>query len=251
MSNAQAIRKLRPAKVRRALGRRWFESRLSRVSRREAPGLVDLGTPYGGWTVPGDLIEASWTCYSIGAGGDISFDLALIDRFGPVVRAFEAVPDLAEAAVEDGAAEPRFSAYQAAVATSDGPVRMQLTHDMQSRSVSSAGLYESKDYVELPGRSLESLMSELGDERIDLLKLDIEGGEYDLVPNLDLQAMGVKVFATQLHHTGTVRDGRRLIEQLREKGYEPVACRPAVKLTFAERELLERRGGAARVEAKL
>jgi len=242
------IRKLRPAKVRMALRRRWFESRLSRVRRRSAPGLVDLGTPYGGWTVPGDLIEPSWTCYSIGAGGDISFDLALIDRFGPTVRAFEAVPDLARAAVEDGSQEPRFSAYQAAVAPSDGPVRMQVTHDTQSKSVSSAGLYESEDYVELPGRSLESLMSELGDARIDLLKLDIEGGEYDLVPSLDLQAMGVKVFATQLHHTGTVKDGRRLIESLREKGYEPVACRPAVKLTFADKEFLESRRGAARAK---
>ena len=38
-------------------------------------------------------------------------------------------------------------------------------------------------------------MQEMGDDRIDLLKLDIEGGEYDLLPQLDLQGLQVKVFA--------------------------------------------------------
>jgi len=79
-------------------------------------------------------------------------------------------------------------------------------------------------------------MAEPGDERIDLLKLDIEGSEYEVLPTLDLRALGVKVFATQLHHTGSVRDARELITRLRENGYEAVACRSAVKLTFARRE---------------
>jgi len=48
----------------------------------------------------------------------------------------------------------------------------------------------------------------------------------------------VKVFAVQLHHTGSVRDARRLIAELADQGYEPVACRSAVKLTFAHIDLL-------------
>jgi hypothetical protein len=115
---------------------------------------------------------------------------------------------------------------------------MQVTHDPHSRSVSSARLYKSHQFVELPGRTLPSLMQELGDDRIDLLKIDIEGGEYELLPTLDLRALGVKVLATQLHHTGTVRDAHSLIARLRDQGYEPVASRPVVKLTFAARELL-------------
>jgi hypothetical protein len=115
---------------------------------------------------------------------------------------------------------------------------MQITHHAGSRSVSPAGLYESQQYVELPGRTLPSLMAELGDERIDLLKLDIEGGEYDLLPHLDLRALGVQVFAAQLHHTGTVGAARRLIAGLERDGYAPVGCRSAVKVTFMRTELL-------------
>lgn len=235
---AFSLRKLRPAKVRNALRRRWFEYQLPRIKLHDAPGLVDVGTSYGGWTIPGTLIQPSWVCYCVGAGGDISFDLELIHRYGVKVRGFDAVAEYVTRAIEQAGDEPRFSAQQAAIATSDGPIRMQVTHDPQSQSVSSAGLYESHEWIELPGRTLPSLMAELGDERIDLLKLDIEGGEYEVLPTIDLPALGVKIFATQLHHTGAVPDARRLIARLREAGYEPVACRTAVKLTFVHRDLL-------------
>ncbi|MCW3020540.1 MAG: methyltransferase FkbM family [Solirubrobacterales bacterium] len=230
--------KLRPAKVRNALRRRWFERRVPRLALRPAPGLVHLGSSYGGWIIPGGLIDPSWICYSIGAGGDIAFDLELIQGYGITVRAFDAVAGYVEDAAEQGAHEPRFSAHHAAIATSDGPLRMQLTHDPHSRSVSPAGLYESKQFVELPGRTLRSAMHELGDDRIDLLKLDIEGGEYELLPATSPGELGVKILATQLHHNGSVRDARALIARLGEEGYEPVACRKAVKVTFVRRDLL-------------
>jgi FkbM family methyltransferase len=235
---ASSLRKLRPAKVRNALRRRRFEYQVPRLRFRDAPGLIDLGTSYGGWTVPVELIEPSWVCYCVGAGGDVSFDLELIRRYGVEVRTFDPVADYVEGAQEQGAAEPRFSARQAAIATVDGPIRMQVTHDPQSRSVSSAGLYESGDFIEVPGRTLPSLMAELGDERIDLLKLDIEGAEYEVLPTIDMRALGVKVFATQLHHTGSVGEARALIAGLGKQGYEPVACRSAVKVTFVLRDLL-------------
>jgi FkbM family methyltransferase len=231
--------KLRPEKIKNASRRRWFEHQLERVPLRDAAGIVQLGNPhYGSWVIPGAVIEPSWICYSVGAGGNVEFDLDLVERYGVRLRSFDAVADYVQQAEQSAADEPRFSAHHAAIAAVDGPVRMQVTHDPQSRSVSPAGLYESNRFVELPGRSLRSLMQELGDERIDLLKLDIEGGEYALLPALDLRSLGVKVFATQLHHTGSVQDARSLIAGLADQGYEPVACKPAVKIAFAHRDLL-------------
>jgi len=235
-----STKNLRPAKIRNAARRRLFEYEIPHTPMRQAPGgLIELGSPSGGWTLPAGLIEPSWLCYSVGAGADISFDLELISRYGIRVRAFDAVEDYVRLAAEQAGGDPRFSAHHAAIATSDGPLLMQVTHDAQSGSVSSAGLYESHDYIELPGRSLRSLMSELGDDRIDLLKLDIEGGEYEVIPTLDLRALGVKIFAIQLHHTGSVRQARGLIALVRGAGFEPVACRYPVKLTFARSELID------------
>src|SRR5207248_10702270 len=136
-------------------------SRLERVKLRPTAGVVELGSRYGGWRVPGGLIEPDWICYCVGAGGDVSFDLELVRRCGATVRAFDAVEGYVQSAAEQAGDEPRFSAHHAAIATSDGPLRMQTTHDAGSRSVSSAGLYESQSFVELPGRTLPSLMREL------------------------------------------------------------------------------------------
>jgi len=226
------FQKLRPAKVRSAVHRRWFERRVATTTLTPLPGLTDVGTSYGGWTIPGQLIDDSWLCYCIGAGGDVSFDLALIDRYVATVRSIEPVAEYVEEAMRAAAGRDRFSAYQAAIATADGPIRMQVTHDPGSRSLSAVGLYDTDRYIEVPGRTLESLMTELGDDHIDLLKLDIEGSEYDVVPALDLRALGVGVFATQLHHTASVRAARSLIEQVRSQGYQPVAIRPVLKITF-------------------
>jgi FkbM family methyltransferase len=231
--------RMHPAKIRAGVRRRWFEYEMERTPLRKIDGLLTLGDPnYGGWVVPGGLIRPDWVCYSVGAGGDISFDMQLIERWGVHVRSIDPVPDYVRRALEEADGEERLTAHQFAIATSDGPVRMQLTHDPHSESVSPVGLYDSKSYVEFDGRTLASLMAELGDASVQLLKLDIEGGEYDVIPSLDLRALGVEVFATQLHHVASVARARALLATLATQGYEPVACHPAVKLTFVRRELL-------------
>lgn len=233
-----AAEKLRPAKIRSAVRRRWFERRVPRLALTPMPGLVDVGTAYGGWTIPLDLVTPSWTCWCIGAGGDITFDLALLDR-GATVRSFEPAPDYVENAREQAAGRDRFTAQQVAIAAEDGPLRLQVSHHEGSSSVSSANLYDTEDtFIEVPGRTLASLRQELGDERIDLLKLDIEGAEYGVMPTVDLRALGVSVFSTQLHHTGSVADARALITAVEAQGYAAVACRPVVKLTFVRTDLL-------------
>lgn len=230
--------KLRPAKIRSALKRRWFERMVPRLDLTPMPGLVDVGTAYGGWTIPVDLVTADWTCWCIGAGGDITFDLQLLDR-GALVRAFEPAPLYVEHAREQAAGRDRFTAQQVAIATEDGPLRLQISHHEGSSSVSSANLYDTEDsFIEVPGRTLASLKAELGDARVDLLKLDIEGAEYDVMKGVDLQALGVSVFSTQLHHTGSVADARALIADVQRQGYALVACRPVIKLTFVRKDVL-------------
>ena len=226
------LRKLRPAKIRTALRRRWFEYRLNRLKLEPVRGLEQLGSDYGGWVIPAEAIGENWTCYCVGAGGDISFDSELIQRYRAVVRCFDPDEDYVRRAQAAGERLPGFSCHQVAVAAGDGPLRMQRTHIPDSRSLSPADLYDTRDYVQVQGRTLSSLMKELGDQQTQLLKLDIEGGEYDVVPTLDLTGMGVQVFCTQLHHTASVRRARELIAAVRAQGFRLVGCKPAVKLTF-------------------
>ncbi len=235
---AANLAKLRPAKVRSAIGRRWFEARIARTPVSGRGGPVSLGTSYGGWIMPGALIERDWVCYSVGAGADISFDLAMIERFGVRVRSVDPDERYVAYAIQTAAGDPRFSAYRAAIATEDGPVQMQRTHHPGSSSLSAAGLYDSHSTVEVPGRSLASLSRELGDSRIDILKIDIEGAEYDVLPSIDMDELDVKVLATQLHHNRGVRAARELIDYLRAANFEAIALRGVLKITFVRRDLL-------------
>ena len=149
-----AFSKVRPAKIRNAARRRWFETRVPQLDYAEAPPLVELGSSYGGWRLPDGLIEPGWVCYCVGAGGDVTFDVDLMRRHDATVRSIDPVEEYVQQALSDAGADPRFSVHRVAVAIADGPVRMQRTHDTGSRSVSPAGLYESDSYIELPGRSL-------------------------------------------------------------------------------------------------
>ena len=229
--------RLRPAKVRSAFRRRRFEFELSRIPMTNAGSPIHLGTRYGGWMVPEAIIRSGWICYSVGVGGDVSFDAELIERFGVRVRSFDPVQHFVEFAAEQMRHEPRFSVTRAAVADSDGPLLMQRTHHPGARAVSAAGLFDTTDpWEEFPGRSLPSLMSEFGDRQVDLLKMDTEGTEYDLLPSLDLRALGIKVLAVCLHHNKSVGRARKLVGDLLSQGYEPVAICPAVKITFVDRD---------------
>ena len=67
------------------------------VEVRARPDMIEMGTRgYGFWSVPEILLGPESVCYLVGTGEDISFDLALIDRFGCTVHAFDPVPSAQE-----------------------------------------------------------------------------------------------------------------------------------------------------------
>jgi FkbM family methyltransferase len=188
--------------------------------------------------VPVELIRPGWTCYSVGTGGDVSFDAELIRRFDVRVRSFDPVRYFVDRAAAEMRDEPRFSAHCFAITDHDGPILMQRSHHPGARAVSAAALFDTDEWDVFAGRSLPSLMEELGDGEIDLLKMDTEGTEYELLPSLELPALGVKVLALCLHHNRSVGEACDLIASLQSAGYEAVARCPAVRLTFVHRSLL-------------
>ena len=153
-------------------------------------------------------------------------------RFDVTVRSFEPVAIFVDEARAAAGDDSRFTAYQVAVGVTDGTLRMQVSHHPGSSSVSPAELYDTHEFFDVPSRSIKSLMAEHDDTHIDLLKLDVEGGEYDILRELDLRSLGIKVLAVQIHHNRTTREARRLIRHVESQGYEAVGVRYAVKMTF-------------------
>lgn len=187
-------------------------------------GLERHGSHYGGkWVRAGSLHEDS-VVYSAGVGEDISFDISLLDRYGLKVFAFDPTPraiDFASAFAQD---DPDFrffhygiSARQAGTA----PFFKPKNPDHVSCSIFDTG----GERIDLPLKSIDKIMTELGHTRIDLFKMDIEGAEYEVIEHM--LSMSPPLLPGQLlvefHDSLAPELGARktaLIRSILSRGYE-------------------------------
>jgi FkbM family methyltransferase len=174
------------------------------------------GTDYGGWLVPTGLLAESSVVYSGGVGEDASFDLALIERYGCTVWAFDPTPRAADYAAT--IADRRFVFMPVGLWSSDSTQQFHAPERDEYVSHSIADLHGTGASFTARCRSVPSLASELGHGRIDLLKLDIEGAEHDVLPSLAAAGLAPSVICVELHDTGPLRRTRTLVRLLRS-GY--------------------------------
>jgi FkbM family methyltransferase len=119
------------------------------------------------------------------------FSRTLSSRFGGTYHMVEANPRLHQELRVAG----RFPVLGCAVTAREGTVRFNLARNDEGSSVLNLpadSIYNCvlDETVEVPGRTLASLVDELGLERIDLLKMDIEGAELEVLAGVDPALMG-------------------------------------------------------------
>jgi FkbM family methyltransferase len=190
----------------------------------EREGMVRIGTDYGGWTIPDDLVDPSWVCYSGGVGYDISFDRGFIERYGCTVHAFDPTPSAIRFVEEEAADLDRFRFHPWGLWSEDGKLRFYAP-DYSDTNFSAVNLHDTDDYFEAPSRSLPSIMRELGHERIDLLKLDIEGAEFEVLRAVVDGDVHPAVICVEYHKERGPRIGPMVesVRALKARGYEVVA----------------------------
>lgn len=160
---------------------------------------ISLGSDGARWCVCPDGLEPSSIVYSIGVGEDISFDLELIRRFGVCVHAFDPTPHSIEwLAKQQVPEELMFHAF--GVADFDGHAKFlppvnpaHVSHTLVERQTPWPA-------IEVPVRRLTSILRDLGHERIDLLKMDIEGAEYAVLKDLLDSRIQVRQLLVEFHH---------------------------------------------------
>jgi FkbM family methyltransferase len=216
---------------------------LRRVLLRPTPapatlGLEKIGSGYGGWIVPTGAIRSSWTCYCAGVGEDITFDLGLIERFGCAVYAFDPTPRAVAHVQAVAAHEPRFHFLPVGLWSADTTLRFFAPRNPAHVSHSVVNLQHTKTYFDAPCRTLPSLMGELGTERIDLLKLDIEGAEHEVVRSMLEGGIRPTVVCMEIDQPVKPLAFWRTVRRVRRAGYALVAV-DSWNLTFLSRTLAE------------
>jgi len=225
-ARARLAKLMQPSKLLDSLRVRRFRRAFAKLPVEAGWDVAYLGTPYGGWAVPEGVIDAGWVCYCVGAGGDISFEVELMERYGCEVVSFDPATEAQALAEEAAAGHARFTFMRVGIAEHDGTMRMWRASDPDHMALSSANLQRTTETVAVPVRSLSSVMVQLEHERIDLLKLALEGYEYELVPQLDLRALGVRVLDLELNQLVAPRRAAALVWHIRSQGYVPIFRHP-------------------------
>lgn len=232
-----------PPKLRRAfrIFKRWIRARAGLdvfVRPQCSVPLVSLGEGPGSWDVWPDGLGRGSVLYSCGVGRDISFERAMIDRYGLTVHAFDPTP-LALAWVKSQELPANFHLHELGIAPYDGMARFQAPTKLKFESFSmvrSTGLGKA---IEAPVRRFRSLAGMLGHASVDVLKMDIEGAEYEVLTDILESNIPVGQILVEFHHrwkeVGAHRT-RNAIGALEAAGYVVAAVSSAgTEYTFIPR----------------
>jgi FkbM family methyltransferase len=199
-----------------------------RVHRRG--DMVRLGTDYGGWWVPSSLVTSEWICYFVGVGTDVSFDTALIERFGCLAWGIDPTPRTIEW-VTTQQTDPRWVFVPIGVAGASGELRFYAPENPEHVSHSIKNPQRTTTYFTAEVLTIADLMRRLGHPAVDLLKLDIEGAEHETIRQMLNDGIRPRVLCVEFDQPEPLSWGRQTATALRRAGYELVKV-DGFNLTF-------------------
>lgn len=217
------VRKKFALRVRNVVAR-WLAFRgLTREGDRT--DVVRLGSGYGGWVLPLQLPATGAVCYSGGVGEDISFDLALIERCGCRVWAFDPTPRSRQFVVDlarRNVLPEEFEFCATGLWSQRARLRFFAPADPSHVSHSITNLQGTRDYFEADCRSIGEIARGLHHDSIDLLKLDIEGAEHEVLESMLQDGILPRILCVEFDQPASVKRVRRTVQSLLGSGYEMV-----------------------------
>jgi FkbM family methyltransferase len=199
--------------------RRWLQRSYLKTLKVFPLRFEKIGSSYGGWFVPVDLIKANWICYLGGVGEDITFDLGLIERFNCQVFAFDPTPRAIRHVEEIGSVE-NFHFLALGLWSSSEELRFYVPKDPSHVSHSVTNLQDTEDYFVAKCDSVDGIMTNLGHQKLDLLKLDIEGAEHKVTASFLQKNIFPKVICIEFDQPDTIFRMLKTHIRLHNKGYK-------------------------------
>ncbi len=181
----------------------------------------------GGWCFTAQGLDQDSIVYSLGVGDDIAFDLSIIEGFGAEVHAFDPTPSSIEM-LSSADLPTRFHFHPWAITAEDGALKFypRVKKDGSQSTVMFTMIAEdasSENAIEVPAYCLSSVASRLGHSRIDLLKMDIEGAEYEVLEGLLASPIKLGQLLVEFHHRFPaigLEKTADMIKLLRKAGYK-------------------------------
>jgi FkbM family methyltransferase len=226
--------------------------------------LEKLGTEYGGWIIPVDILHEQSICYLGGAGEDISFDVALSKRFHCSVYIFDPTPrskthfdNVIEAANSgkkifelnkigyevDQSISQHLHFSEIGIWEKKDVLKFFQPKDETHISHSITNLQETDHYIEVNVEKLDDIMRSNGHDHLDILKLDIEGAEFAVIDsilnsNIDIRVLCVEFHLQKENGLGLIQ---ATIKKLEENNFAVIA-REHYDFTFIKKKIVHGKG---------
>ena len=183
--------------------------------------LLTIGNEGGSWTFLPEVLDQNSIVYSVGIGNDISFDLDMIKKFSVNIYAYDPTPKCIEWLSKQHY-PLNFKFFPFGLSSFDGELNFNLPDNSNFVSASSVVLAHNKNYFSAKVKRLETFMKENGHNHIDILKIDIEGSEYDVIDDILRTGIHIGQFLVEFHHRFKEIGPEKTIEainKLKNAGY--------------------------------
>lgn len=182
-----------------------------------------LGTDYGGWWVAPEYLNKNAIIYSFGIGQDISFDLELIQNFNLKIHGFDPTPKSIQW-VKSQDLPKEFVLHEYGLAAQNGDLLFNPPSNPDHVSLSQFHFKENqKAALKLTVKNLETIMQDLGHQQVDLIKMDIEGSEYEVIEALQKTNIRPKQLLIEFHHRFPeigIKKTKQACKQIENMGYK-------------------------------
>lgn len=225
-----------------SLFRRLKELFLIPLSRRVPTVLLGSADQ---WAVPAGSLSADSFIVSAGVGHSITFEQDIIARFGARIVLLDPSPT-GVTTIERLADRRNIEFLPLGLAAVSGELQFGLPDRAEEGSFRKGS---AEDGVSFGCTSLSDIMRKHGRTRIDLLKIDVEGFEYEIIQSIFDDRLSVEQICVEIHHNReisidqTIADAARLILRLARAGYR-VVYNKNMDFTFVKTGLLAGLSGA-------
>ena len=182
------------------------------------------GNKYGGFYILPGLLDKDSIVYSFGIGEDISFDLDVINNHGCRIFAYDPTPRSIDwISNQDLPVNFQFQPYGLDGNDKESVFYLPKNKSFVSGSLSLTEFIEEKEKIIVQVFRLKTLMEKNGHDHINVLKMDIEGAEYDVLEDIISSGIRVQQILVEFHHrfmNNGVQKTRNALKLLSENGFK-------------------------------